>query len=462
MISVARAMEACHFWVWSPLSPSGSSGLRRLQALCRILSIVAREFVRDEIPIKASALSFTVILSLIPALAFTIAVLKGLVGEERIKGVVYGYIERLESNDAHSEVPHLNEKTANKGIGTASSYLRRAADLVFEYVDQTDFATLGAVGMFGFLLAFYTIINSIETALNSIWRAYSDRPIMQRIANYLLFLIILPLSASVLFSISGYLSGSGIWERFTESVPVSGSNPAAFALLNVLLFAGIFALLYRVLPHHHVPINSALVGGVVGGTGWTLAQFYYIKLQVGVTRYNAIFGSFATLPLFLVWIYAGWIVFLIGAETAYALQVWRGYRPEAQETAPAERLALAFDLLHEVFQDFSERKTSRLSDIAMRLSTDEGLLQGLLEALEKGGVLRCSDSKRREYLPATNADKISADEVIDAVFGEVVSPTPGGKTAKETLEGMKKDIKGLSLEKVLRSAGRNGFSSVSS
>jgi len=455
-------MEAYHFWVWSPLSPSGSSGFRRLQALCRILSIVARKFVRDEIPIKASALSFTVVLSLIPALAFTIAVLKGLVSEGRIKGLVYGYIERLDSDEAHSGIPHLNERTENDRPGTASSHLRRAADMVFEYVDRTNFATLGAVGMFGFLLAFYTIMNSIETALNSIWQAYSDRPIMRRIANYLLFLIILPLSASVLFSVSGYLSGSGIWGRFIESVPISGANPAVFAFLNVLLFAGTFALLYRILPHHHVPINYALAGGMVGGAGWILAQFCYIKLQVGVTRHNAIFGSFATLPLFLVWIYAGWIVFLIGAETAYALQVWRRYRPDAQETAPAERLALAFDLLHEIFRDFSERKTSRLSDIAMRMSTDEGLLQGLTEALEKGGVLRCSDSKRREYLPATDADKISADEVIETVFGEVVSSTPGGKTAKKTLEEMKKGIKGLSLEEVLRSAGRNGFSGVSS
>lgn len=454
MNPVTRAIEAYHSWVWSPLPPSGSGGIRRLQAVCRVLSIVAREFVRNEISIRAGALSFTVVLSLIPALALTIAVLKGLVDEDRIKGLVYGYIEQLDSEVATQETPQLSIE--NQKPGTASFHLRRAIDLVFKYVDRTNFATLGAVGMFGFLLAFYTIMNSIETALNSIWRAFSDRPLRQRIANYLLFLIILPLTVSILFSVAGYLSG--FWEKFTEYVPVSGTSTASFAFLNVLLFAGIFTLLYRILPYHHVPLDAALVGGAVGGAAWVLAQFYYIKLQVGVTRYNAIFGSFATLPLFLLWVYAGWIVFLIGAETAYAIQMRHRYRPDAQGSSPAERLALAFDLLREVFCDFSERKASRLPDIALRLSTDEVLLQKLIDDLEKGGVLRCTDRKRQEYLPATDADKILAKEVIEAVFGRVVSSTPGGETAKEIVKGMKKGIEDLPLGKVLGSAHRNVFS----
>jgi len=441
-----RAVTSIDSWTWKPLPPDASPARHRIQAAMRFLAVVIREFVRDEIPTRASTLAFTVVLSLIPALAFTTAIMKGFVDETRIKSMTYQYIERMGETE-----PDI---AATDGDGatqlTPAAHMKRVADLVFDYVDRTNFATLGAAGILGFIATFFTLMSSLENALNAIWRAGSERPVGKRIVNYFLFLFLIPLSANVFISALGTIEESRILGWIGNHIPISASSLLIFGIFNFFMVVAFFALLYRILPHRHVPLRAALSGGLVGGCGWMLTYYCYIGLQMGLARYNAIFGSFATLPLFLLWVYAGWVTFLVGAETAYAIQVWRRYIPEAENVPPAARLALAYDLLHGIYADFAGRSPGSLQMLTERIHADEAVMAGLLDALERKELVRCLDRRTMEYAPVTDADRIAAGEVAAAIFGDATTETAGGRAARLVVRETLKGVEGVSLGGILR------------
>ncbi len=137
-----------------------------------------------------------------------------------------------------------------------------------------------------------------------------------------------------------------------------------------------------------------------------------------MARYNAIYGSFATLPLFLVWIYMGWLVFLAGAEVAFAVQVWPQYLPASARLTPLCKLTIAFETVAAVFGTFQERGLATKKLLAATLNRPEGYIREVLEDLEKAGIIHHVQEKRREgFVPAAPVDTLAASDIIRMVLG---------------------------------------------
>ncbi len=437
-------------WAWSEPDAGNHGGIEnRFRTLIRILLIVATEFKKDAIPLRASALTYTIILSMVPVLALGTAVLKGLGAGDQMKKAAYAFIDRLETveHTGNQDLQQQGDKSA--APPSMASHLRRAADTVFDYVEKTNFATLGILGTIGMLLTVISVLGNIEQAMNTIWQTDSSRPLGRKVMDYLALMILLPLAVNIGLATMTALQSETLLKKIQTIFPMPWTGPLIIHIFTLFVIITTFVTLYRFLPNMKIPFYPALAGGVTGGVTWLLVQAAYIKLQLGVAKYNAIYGSFATLPLFLIWIYVGWMVFLAGAEVAFATHVWRRYVPGRNAFEPALQLSVAYDLLLEIYKDFKERRLSQPNTIAGRLSLSQALVAATFKKLVDAGLLRHTEGKDEGFFPSTAADMVKATEIFETIIGSSTQNTKGGHIALRALGDAKKSIKDVKLSDIM-------------
>ncbi|MBU0730960.1 MAG: YihY/virulence factor BrkB family protein [Proteobacteria bacterium] len=434
-------------WIWLRTGADEPLWKRTLRALLKIYIIIFHECKKDRISLRASSLTFTVVLSLVPMLAMGTAILKGLGSGDEMRNSAYIIIERISGSESSLitadpggtsiiQTPDASLAAEDENGGkNLKAHLHDAVDKIFDYVDRTNFATIGAVGVFTLVIAVAMMLNSIEQAMNDVWQAHSARSLGRMIVDYLALIILLPLTINLAFFIEASLETPALHALLKTYVPLAELVPRLMNFLPISLVILTFTILYSFLPNTRVKLFPAMIGGITGGLGWFLTQNLYVKMQIGVARYNAIYGSFATLPLFLLWIYAGWIVFLFGAEMAFAVQIWRRYIPGKAALNPAQKLALAFNIIDITARDFNNRKLTFLPDIAQQLMLPDPHVKQAMDELVTKGILRRVKDRELGYCPATHAERIKPSEVVDIILGEAEPSTQGGEFATKAVNG---------------------------
>jgi membrane protein len=440
--------SAAFAWVWRDSAPGEGTFSRIVRDLARIVYITVQEFRRDAITLRASALTFTVVLSMVPILALGTAILKGIGAGNQMQQVAYNFINTLETTQGGRAairgeagtgpaVPEVNEPGEEPPAQTLTANLKKAVDTVFDYVERTNFAALGAFGILGVLFTVVSVLGSIEEAMNVIWQAESGRPLGRKIMDYMALTILLPVTLNVALAAMAALQSNRLLGRIQQFFPIDWAGPWLIKFFTLAVVVGTFTVLYRFLPNTRVGALPAVVGGFVGGFAWLIIQAAYVKLQIGVAKYNAIYGSFAFGPLFLLWIYMGWVAFLSGAEVAFAVRARRHYLHGGESGTPAARLALALDVLAATVSDFSQRRVTERSGLAKRLGETEVHVDVVLKDLEAGGLLRRVELQKECYVPSAPAEQIDAAEVVEMILGEEVPSSRGGRAAKEAVRGAK-------------------------
>ena len=296
--------------------------------LSRIVLITLREFQLNNLSLRSGALTYTILLSMVPMLAMSTAVVKGLGGGDQLREVVYKYIETLEqsspieltippagdTNDQPSDLPAEAEPAG------LTSHLRSAADQLFDYVDRTSFATLGTFGMLGIFLTVILVLNNIEAAMNTIWQVEAGRSLIRKVTDYLTLMVLMPISINVALAAGTILESQSLGIHLDTFIPVDWIQLVLLKGVPVFFLSITLYIIYLFFPNTKPKTLPTLIGAVLAGTLWFITQNIYISLQIGVAKYNAIYGSFATVPLFLVWIYFGWFFVLLGAQVAYAIE----------------------------------------------------------------------------------------------------------------------------------------------
>ncbi len=177
-----------------------------------------------------------------------------------------------------------------------------------------------------------------------------------------------------------------------------------------------------------------LLGEWLGGSAGYSSQALYLKLQIGVARYNAIYGSFATIPLFLLWIYVAWIIFLAGAEVSFAVKNWRVYLPKREEMSAGARLGLCIDVLVAVFDAFRGKKMSDREGLSRRLKQPENQVGRVLRDLCDAGFIRRVEGAKAGYVPAGPVEETDMAGLIRMIYGKGFPDSRGGRLAKKTLD----------------------------
>ncbi len=172
---------------------------------------------------------------------------------------------------------------------------------------------------------------NIERSLNALWATRESRSVFRRFADYTSVLLLGPVFIFIAVSMTGTLRSQAFVQAVLERAFVGQVIFIVFLFLPYLLMWAVFTFIYIFMPNHKVRWQAALLGGIFGGTLWQLAQWGYVTSQVGMARYNAIYGTLAALPILMIWIYISWAIVLLGAELAFVWQNQNSIRREILE-----------------------------------------------------------------------------------------------------------------------------------
>ena len=381
--------------------------------------------------VRSAALTFYTLMSLVPVVALVFAVVKG-----------FGLAEGLEQN--LYEVLPQSPEVIDYVVGFAQKALARTQG--------------GWVALVGVLTLFWAVIKvfgSIEDAFNNIWEVRSTRSAARKYGDYIAVVVVVPILWVISSSMGNYAA---------EILGVAGS-PA----LEVLSRAGslvvawvMFTFIYVVLPSTKVRFTAALTAGVVAGTAFVLFQWGYVYLQRWMTSYNAIYGSFAALPLFLLWMQISWEILLLGGELSFA------YQNVARFDEERESLLVSYDcrrklmvgvmlLVSRAFRD--GRGAVSFSEIRDRLDVPTRIMNNILYTLVQARMLNEIRTEGTdydlEYAPARDISTLRVYDILSAVdshgFGRDTIDMRSNRELRRCAEVVErlKDVTRASAENVL-------------
>ena len=265
-----------------------------MKEVIRKVYLTVRFFTEKRVMTQASALTYSTLLAIVPILAVVFAIARG-----------FGYNKYIELwfRDSLDSQPQVAEVI----IGFVNSYLVHTQSGIF----------LG-IGLLFMLYTVLMLVNNIEETFNQIWQVDNARPIIRSLTNYLAMFFLFPIIIIVSTGISIFMATI---EQKVDGIEVLG--PAVNLLLDYspyILLSLLFIWLYVYMPNTKVKLSCAIIPGILAGVAMQLLQLFYIYSQIWVTSYNAIYGSFAALPLFMLWLQISWTICLFGAQLTYTNQ----------------------------------------------------------------------------------------------------------------------------------------------
>ncbi len=371
----------------------------------RIFAIAIREFIKDNCGLRASALTFVTLVSIVPVFAFAFSIGKGL-----------GFHE------------HLKEFLINKITGgpifegeAGARQIVLVLERIFEYVDKTNFQTLGVIGTIMLLYLVIRLLSYIEKSFNAIWGVAVQRSIIRKFTDYLSIVIVFPLF--VLLAATGTAAlTSHKFLLLLDKIGTAGIFLKMLLRYSPYLFLWIaFVAVYMVMPNTKVKFSSALAGGIIGGTSWQIAQWVYFHFQVSISRYNAIYSTVAALPVFLIWLQLSWMVLLMGAEIACAHQMVKTYRFIDEDAISARKTweVLALGIVTMIARNFLQgKKPIGIKELSETLGVKPEIINPIILSLRKKEILFDSSGENNLLLLSVSPDKLSTLDVLNAVSGD--------------------------------------------
>lgn len=359
----------------------------------RVFYLSIRGFYQDHCTLHASSLTYYTLMSLVPILAMSFAVARG-----------FGYQEHLRRellSRFRDQQLVLNE--------------------LFSFTEKTlEHVRGGLIAGVGFLILFWSVmqlLSSMEGALNQIWGVKKLRSWRRIGIDYLALMLIGPFLFVLSSSFTVFLVDQ--LEKAIRILPLEGWSMSLLLFFIHLIPYGLFWLLftfiYFFMPNAKVKPSAAWFGGLVAGTLYVVLQWGYIHFQIGVSRYGAIYGSFAALPLFLIWLQVSWFVLLFGAEISYALQSLEKYEfegPIAQASHSFKRL-LSLWIVHLSVKRFLAHETWLNRSLLIQHYQIPALLANpILDDLIAARVLV---ETKEGVIPARRADQLRISDVTEAL-----------------------------------------------
>ena len=385
--------------VWSMRLKDLSGSRYFLIRQLRIYLLAIKGFYEDKCQLRASALTFYSLLSVVPVLAMFFGIAKG-----------FG-------------MDQLLEKELTKSLSGQEEVLSWLIEFANKMLDNTKGTLIAGLGFVILFWAVIKVLSNIEEAFNDVWQIKKSRTWARKFSDYTSVMIFGPIlligsSALTVFiksKVSGIIDGNSILELV---------GPFIFFLINLIPYVLVwvlFTVIYVFMPNTRVKFKSGMLAGVVAGTIYQILQVVYIEFQGNVTSYNAIYGSFAALPLFLIWLQLSWLVVLFGAEISFAEQNVESYEFEAESTqiSYSFRRLLSLIVIHRIVQNFTQDKRPyRSKDISQELELPIRLTREIIFNLVNCGLiseLTTERDKELAYAPAFDISEMSLNHVINAL-----------------------------------------------
>ena len=418
--------------VWRVRRTSLPPGKSFFLNLLRVFILSVRGFDEDKCRLRASALTFYSLISIVPVMAMAFGIAKG-----------FGFEKLMEQQ--------LRDKLAGH-----EDILQKVLEFSNALLANTQGGLIAGAGLIVLIWAILKVLGQIEDSFNDIWGVKEKRSLGRMFGDYLSLMLVCPVLLILSSGLTIFFTTqiTTIVEKFTFLGVI---GPAVFTFLKFLPYAllwGVFAFIYIFMPNTKVRFSSGLYAGIVAGTIFQLVQWAYITFQIGVAKYNAIYGSFAALPLFLIWLQLSWFIVLYGAEFSFALQNVDTYEfePDALEASHRVKTLLALQIAHHLVQNFARAEPpSTAREISARLEIPIRFTNEILFGLKKSNILttaEAEDNGEQAYQPARDISRLAIQDVIVALEQRGLNEMPFAHTPEFAILSSSLEAFGKAVEKL--------------
>ena len=385
--------EQINQYIWSYNACDAEAPRSVWRHFLQIITMVGRDLMGGMITLYAMSLVYTTLLSLVPLLAVSISVLKG-----------FGVHDQLKPT-----LEHLLAPLGDQSIEITAH--------VIGFVENMKIGVLGAVGLVLLLYTVISLIQKVESAFNHTWRIeHSSRSLMQRFSDYLSVIMVGPVLVFAAVGITASLGSNYIIEALYGLPYMSGLLHLLGKLLPYVLVIGAFTFIYLLVPNTRVQLPSALYGGVIAGALWETSGILFTSFIGGSTNYAAIYSGLAILLVFMIWLYVGWIILLIGASITFYHQNPQQlkWRQENNHISGRMRDQLALQAMVNIARahDRQSELLPSLENLAACQQVPVEVLKRILDALQGDGLIQQSKQEPPHYMPGVSLQRIKLAEIL--------------------------------------------------
>ena len=381
--------------IWKTESEPGIKGLG-LNAL-KVILITIKEFTKDQIALKSSAVTYLSILSVVPLAALAFGISKG-----------FGLAINLQE-----EVAKL---FPGQEVVMTSTF-----EFAQNMLDNAKGGIIAGVSMIVLIFTVMKLLNNIEDVFNSIWGKQRPRTWIRKFTDYLALIIVAPILIVLSSSATVFMETQmkSVGEQFDVEAVVNPLVVFLVSMSSYVLVWILYALIYVIMPNVKVNWKSGVLAGIVAGTIFHIVQWGFIYFSIGVANYNAIYGSFAAIPLFFIFTQISWTIFFVGGELSFAIQSVDHYIPDERDIqfSQKERKRIALLVTHAAVKAFENGdppfSKQRFAD---ELQIPHRFVSNAVNRLVKANVLTKSieeGAKQHVYIPGIDINKIDIQFVIN-------------------------------------------------
>ncbi len=397
---ITKAIRFVTYDMWR-ITGNEVTGIKQLGiSAAKSTSLAIRSFVDENLQIRASALTYSTLLAIVPFLAVLLGIAKGFGFQETVREALNSYFPA-----------QINE--LNMAFGFVDSYLAQAQGGV-----------IMGVGIVILLWTVISLISNIENTFNDIWQINKSRSLPRKITDYLALLLFIPVMMIASSGMSLFISTirNTILDEF---VFLTSFVNSALQIVPFIITSLVFTALYIFLPNTKVRFIPGLIAGVIAGCAFQIFQLFYISGQIWVTKYNAIYGSFAAIPLLLLFVQLSWVICLFGGALAYGIQNASKFNFETDSKNISRRykdfvIITIMSLIVKRFETgekpYTADELSEKFHIPIRLATQ--LLYELTELNILTEVIEDKDEWTIYYQPAIDINHITVSYVLKKVDEE--------------------------------------------
>jgi membrane protein len=362
--------------------------------LLRLLYVAVREFTEGHLTLRAMGLVYTTLLSLVPLLAVSFSVLKGFGVHNQIEPLLLNFLAPLGPR---------GEEIAGKVIG---------------FVENIKVGVLGTLGLSMLVYTVISLIQKIESALNSIWKIRRPRSFARRFSDYMSVILIGPVLMFSAIGLTASVSSTKVVQGLLSVEPFGTAIYVSGKIVPYLFVCAAFTFIYSFVPNVKVKTSSALVGGVLAGVLWETCGWVFASFVVSSTKYTAIYSGFAILIMFMIWLYLSWLILLVGAEVSFYHQYPQFLTVKKESLLLSNRIkeklaVLIMFLVGDCY--YNNRKPFTLNSLVDRLNLPFEPVQDVLTTLISHGFVLETFDDPPSLIPAKDIETIKLKDLLSSV-----------------------------------------------
>jgi membrane protein len=358
----------------------------------RYPAALIRDWLSGDTSIRAMSLAYTTLLSLVPLMVFSFAILKGLGAHADLRLIVHEFF---------------------RPVGSAATQLTES---VMQFVANMRGELLGSIGLAFLVYTVMTTIQKVETSFNFVWRVGRRRSFGRRFTEYLTIMILGPILLAVALGLLGSAENSPVARWLYAVAPFAAILGVLGRILPYAIVTLVFTCMYAFIPNTRVQFRAALIGGVTAGIIWALVGKVFTAVIVYSSQLVAVYSGFAIVLTTLIWVYLSWLILLIGAQLAFYVQFPQYLRHGQQtiELTGSDREQVGLSIMYLIGRDYAAGKRYwNAGRLAAELDIPGIALAPVLARLERAGLIVATEDEL--FVPGRDPEGILLADIVDAV-----------------------------------------------